>query len=392
MRVPATDIAIVGAGLGGLVAALALKRHGITARVFERAAAISEIGAGITLAPNASRVIDQLGLADELRAIGHVVQTQGVLNARTGELMARNERGDAPYRKYGAHYYQLHRADLQQMLVNALTDPASDAVRVNKALVGLQQTDDEVTARFADGSEIACAALIGCDGLRSTVRRCLFDTPDAVFTGRVAWRGLVPMSDLADWSMPVESATLIGPNRTFGFYPIRNYTLMNYVAICRRDEWTEEGWSIRSPVDEVLREFAGWYQPILKLVAATPVQGCFKWGLFDHPPLPKWTANRVTLLGDAAHPMLPYMGQGASMAIEDGAVLARCLARYHANLPRALQRYEQLRKPRANLVQIESRRKGDRWEAPAGRSYAHGQRRNEESLGLFEYDAMAVEI
>jgi salicylate hydroxylase len=389
---PTTPIAVIGGGLGGLVTALALQRAGLAVRVFEKAAAIHEIGAGITLAPNASRVIDQLGLADKLRAIGHVVQTQGVMNYTTGELLVKNARGDAPFKKYGAHYYQLHRADLQDMLVAAIRGNDADAIQVDATFIGLRQSDDQVIAEFADGSDYPCAALIGCDGLRSSVRRCLFATNSAVFTGRVAWRGLVPTADIGDWPMPVESATLIGPNRIFGFYPIRNYGLMNYVAISRREEWTEEGWSIRSSVEEVVAEFDGWYPPILTLVRATPQRSCFKWGLFDHPPLEQWTVNRATLLGDAAHPMLPYMGQGASMAIEDGAVLARSLAKYAPDVPQALQRYEALRKPRANLVQLESRRKGDRWEAPAGRQYTQGQRRNEESLGLFEYDAMAVEV
>jgi salicylate hydroxylase len=386
------QVAVIGGGLGGLVAALALQRQGIAVRVFEQAEAINEIGAGITLAPNASRVIDQLGLAAELRGIGHVVQTQGVLNSRSGELMAKNERGDAPYKKYGAHYYQLHRADLQEMLVAAIQGHDPAAIQVDATLTSLHQSDDQAIAEFADGSTHACDALIGCDGIRSTVRRCLFKTQDAAFTGRVAWRGLVPATAIPDWDMPVESATLIGPNRTFGFYPIRNYTLINYVALCRRDEWTDEGWSTPSRVDEVVAEFQGWYEPILQLISATPSKTCFKWGLFDHPPLEQWTVNRATLLGDAAHPMLPYMGQGASMAIEDGAVLARCLAKYSPDLTGALTIYEQVRKPRTTLCQIESRRKGDRWEAPAGRQYDQSPRRNEESLGLFQYNAMAVEV
>lgn len=384
-------VAIVGAGLGGLTAALALHRFGIPVTVFERAPKLAEIGAGITISPNPAKVLYALGLEQEVDKIGTIVPTQGVLHWRTGEVLARNERGDAPRQKFGAPYYQMHRADLHDVLVEAMLKRAPGSIQLDKNLVDIEHNNEGgVTLAFADKTREKFDAVIGADGIRSRVRAVLFGEQKPRFTGRVAWRGLVDANKV-DWEPPVSSAMLIGPGKGIGYYPVRNGELYNYLAICRSDEWAVEGWNERSEVSEVLREFDGWYSPIRQVIEQTEPDQCYKWGLFDRPPVERWTIERVTLLGDAAHPMLPYMGQGAAMAIEDGMVMGRALAASDT-FEEAFARYEKARHERTRMVQEESALKADRWEAQETRAYSQKTHRNEDTIGLFDYDATTVPI
>ena len=384
-------IAIIGAGLGGMTAALALQRQGIPVRVYEQAPEIGEIGAGITMGPNATKALNGLGLEEALAAVATRIRQQGILHYLDGRILVENDRGDAPLRKYGAHYYQLHRADLHKILVDAAMENDPDAIVVNASFESLEQEGDGVTVRLADGSSVRCKALVGCDGIKSQVRAHLFGDGAPQFTGRIAWRGLVPAETIPDFRMPLASSAIIAPDRHFAVYPVRNNTLYNYVAISRTDAWAEEGWNVRSTTDELLAHFPGWYPPLYDLVNATPEGQCFKWGLFDRDPLENWAVGRAVLLGDAAHAMLPYMGQGAAMAIEDGVILARCFAA-EGEPEAAIRRYMNARQERTAMCQIESRAKGDRWESEDTDSYDKSRHRNEETLGLFAYDAWNVEI
>lgn len=384
-------IAIIGAGLGGMTAALALQRSGVPVRVYEQSSELGEIGAGITMGPNATKALNGLGLEAALAEAATQVRQQGVLHYLDGRVLVENDRGNEPLKKYGAHYYQLHRADLHKMLVDAARENDSDVVVLNAAFKSLTQTTDGIEAHFADGSSVHCKAVVGCDGIKSQVRAHLFGDEAPRFTGRVAWRGLVPATTVPDFKLPLASAMFIAPDRSLGVYPIRNESVYNYVALCSTDAWAEEGWNVQSTPEEILEQFPGWYPPLLDLVRATPRDQCFKWGLFDRDPLDNWAAGKAVLLGDAAHAMLPYMGQGAAMAIEDGVVLARCFA-LESDSEAAIQRYMEARQERTALCQLESRAKGDRWEARETDSYDKSKHRNEESLGLFEYDAWTVEI
>lgn len=387
----ALRVGVVGAGLGGLATALALQQRGIAATVFEQAETLSEIGAGITLSPNATKVVNSLGLEDELAAVATRVGKQGVLHFSDGRILAENDRGDLPYRRYGAHYYQLHRADLHSIMAQALEARAPGAVLLGRRFLDFAEDTSGIEITFSDGSREAVDVLVGCDGIRSAVRDRLLGAEPPQFTGSVAWRGLVPAERVRDLALPLTSAMMIAPGRNIGLYPIRNETLINYVAICAQAEWTEEGWNIASSPEELLVHFVDWYPPVLELLRATAADECFKWGLFEHEPFERWSVGRVTLLGDAAHAMLPYMGQGAAMAMEDGIVLARCLA--SANDPiAALHVYEAARKPRTTLCQIESKAKGLRWSGEDTDAYDQRRHRNEESLGLFDYDATTVPL
>lgn len=385
------EVVIVGAGLGGLATALALHQRGINVTVFEQVRHLEEVGAGITLSPNATKAIHSLGLGDGLAAVATQVRAQGVLHHQDGRILVENDRGDEPLKRYGAHYYQLHRADLHKLLLCALVERAPSAIQLGREVIAYESNTTGVTVEFAQGDPKTTDLLIGCDGIRSTIRDQLLGPREPQFTHRVAWRGLVPSERINHLNLPLASAMMIAPGKNLGLYPIRNGQLINYVAICTRMDWAEEGWNLRSTPEELLAEFHDWYPPVLELLAATPSNQCFKWGLFDHAPFETWSGDRVTLAGDAAHAMLPYMGQGAAMAIEDGIVLARCLEQF-SDTAEALSTYERVRKPRTSLCQQESKLKGERWKGDNPDSYDKPAHRNEESIGLFEYDAATVRL
>lgn len=385
------DIIIVGAGLGGLTTAAALLRRGIGVRILERADELSEVGAGITLSPNATKALEHVGLKAALNDFATVVRTQGVVHYQTGKVLVENDRGQEPLRKYGAHYYQAHRSDLHAALVDEVKRLDPKCITLNAEVSAVSQEAGVVNVTLSTGAVITCEALIGCDGLRSQVRRCLFGNEEPSFTGHVAWRGLIPIEGEAMFGMDLSSGLAIAPEKSFGWYPVRNGSLLNFVALAQTNEWAEEGWAIPADKEDILAVYQGWDSRILDIIKATPEGQCFKWGLFDREPMEAWTVGSITLLGDAAHPMLPFMGQGAAMAIEDGVVLARCIAESE-DIETAFKRYEKARKERTALVQLESRAKGLRLEGKDTGSYNKKKHRNEESIGLFEYDAATVPI
>jgi salicylate hydroxylase len=385
------DILIVGAGLGGLSAARALLQRDIPVRVLERADSLSEVGAGITLSPNATKALEHLGLKDALNSFATVVRRQGVTHFETGKILVENDRGDEPLRKYGAHYYQAHRSDLHAALVDAVTDLDPDCIQLNAEVETVFQDDQSAGVMLASGVRLDGRVVIGCDGLRSRVRQCLFGEDTPKFTGHVAWRGLIPLTNGDLFGMELTSGLAIAHEKSFGWYPVRNDTVLNFVALAQTNEWAEEGWAIPAKIEDLLSTYDGWDPRIRAIIDAVPRDACFKWGLFDREPMDTWSQGRITLLGDAAHPMLPFMGQGAAMAIEDAVVLARCIEGA-GDIPSALQRYEKARLDRTAFVQLESRAKGLRLESKETDSYNKKKHRNEESVGLFEYNAATTPV
>lgn len=384
------EVIVVGAGLAGLAAALALARSGARVRVLEQAGEFGEVGAGITVSPNASRVFRSLGLLEDVQAVSTRVWIQAVVYYETGKVLGKKDRSHNAHSPDSAPFLQLLRPDLHTILLRALLALAPDCIRLNTSVTGIEQSGARVTAICADGARFEADALIGADGIRSRVRDSLFGHDAPRFTGRVAWRGLIPTAAVADAGLPFDSGAAVGPGRTFGWYLVRNKTLVNYVALVKTDEHREEGWRIASNLDAIRKHFRGGVDFIGKLIDATDPATCFKWALFDRPARREWARGRVALLGDAAHPMLPYMGQGAAMGLEDAVVLARCLAAVD-DVERALQVYQWSRAPRANLVHECSAAKAEVWEA---RGVAQGLGRepiNEENE-LFPYDAATTPL
>ncbi|MBX3707892.1 MAG: FAD-dependent monooxygenase [Pseudomonadales bacterium] len=359
------SVGIVGAGPGGLALALALHHAGITdVTVYEQSDTIERIGAGIQLSPNATRVLGALGLREPLAAIGFYPQAVQFRAWRSGYLIATRPLGGFSEARYGAPYYHIHRGDLQALLfeqVRALDIP----VRTGHTLATLRQDTDGVSLAFACGRTARHGVAVGCDGIRSVVRAQLFGATRPRFTGHLAWRGLVPAERLPADLVPPTVTAWLGPRKHFVHYYVRGGALVNFVGVIEDDRWQSDSW--REPGDpaELARDFRDWHPSIRRIIEASG--DVFRWALHDHAPLPAWTAGRATLLGDACHPMLPYLAQGAAMAIEDAWVLARMLEHWEDEPTEGLVQYERYRRPRTARVQAGSRAQGetfhlsDRW-------------------------------
>lgn len=382
------EIVIIGAGIGGLTLALALHQRGFQPRIYERAPVLGEVGAGLTLWPNATRVLASIGLYDELERIGEEPIHQMIRNGETGEIMRKFERKSMMRGTYGAPLLQIHRRDLHDMLVRALEDRAPGSVQLGMELSSIEPDPVRPVAVFADGTRVEADLIVGCDGIRSRVRSALFGEEQPRFTQIVAWRGLVPMEQVPQELREEPVGIHIGHGCHVAHYPVRQETLLNFLGFAVVDGWEEEGWAIPSTVAEMDARFASFHPTVRAAMAATPEGGLFKWGLFDRDVLPQWTRGAVTLLGDAAHPMLPFLGQGAGMVIEDAIVLARLLER-GGDLPALLNRYEELRRPRTEYVMLTGR-------AHAHYYNTHPDEADESTLvmdiDLNEYDAVAMPL
>ncbi len=384
------NIALIGAGIGGMTAAVALRRAGIAVTVFEQAPELGEVGAGLTVTPNATRALAGLGLESDMAGLADATPHVGTLHWRTGERLGYIPRGEAEYlRRYGAITRHVHRADLHDVLVRAFK-PTPDTLRLGHQLVSIEQTADAVSVAFANGVEESFDVVIGCDGLKSVVRDQLFPTEPPVFTGYVSWRGLAQRSGAPHVSLDPHFASYAGNNKMFARYPVRHGTLINFVGMAKRSDIDEESWTARADVEEVLAEFSDWHCDVVDIIKATPPDGCFRWALHSRKPLDSWVVGRVTLLGDAAHPTTPFLGMGAAMSIEDGVVLSRCIADSGADWAAALARYQQARLTRANGVHADS------WTQGARIFGTKPEERNEPpgvGLGdLYRYDATTVPI
>lgn len=384
-------IILVGAGIGGLTAALALQQSGQRVSVLEQAASLGEIGAGLTLTPNASRVLLHLGLGDVLADLGVVPDRGAVLDYRDGTELVSMERGDVSLRRHGAPYCQIHRADLHLALAAAVQANDGGCIRLHQRLTGLGQDADGVTAVFNEHSVVTGSLLVGCDGIHSAVRSQLFGNDEPRFTGYSAWRGLVPVEALPAGLIAPDSAVWIGPGRYLARYLVCRGRVLNYVAVARTSKWSEEGWTVRSTPAEVLAEFSDFAPEARTILAATAADECYRWGIFDRDPLPRWTQGRVTLLGDAAHPTTPFLGQGAAMALEDAMVLARAVAAGGIS-PSSLARYEAARLERTSAVTLESRDNGHHLTSCDPDQYDLSVHHDAETLGLAAYDAVTVPV
>jgi salicylate hydroxylase len=362
--VKASSIAVIGGGIGGLAAALSLLKAVFDVQVYEQAAAVRDAGAGIQISPNASRILTRLGITDESATQGVKPLALHQRRWNDGRTLRITPLDAAVESACGAPFYQSHRADLLNALLSRF--PA-DRLHVGHRLTDLVDYGDRVAARLENGKSITVDALVGADGIHSTVRRRLFGAENPHFTGCVAYRGLVPADRLALLQLPLESQIWMGPAKHFVHYFVRGANLVNFVAIVEQNSWTRESWIEQASISDVLTAFAGWHPQILAILGA--VEEIFIWGLFEHLPMPHWSAGRITLLGDACHAMLPFLAQGAAQAIEDGAALAACLAKIGGqDIPDALRLYESLRLPRTSRVQAASKENKTRFHLPDGPS------------------------
>ena len=348
------NIGVVGGGIGGLTAALCLARAGHNVQVFEQTDESVATGAGIQVSPNAARVLHHLGLQDALMTKGFLPKATQMRSWRSGRVISETTLGDVALERYGAPYYHIHRADLMDMLVSAVS--AEPTIRLNVASRITSFSQDATGVRLVAGEhEHQVDLLIGADGIHSSVRACLWGDQQADFTGNVAWRMLVPVNRLPEGFVAPNATVWWGPGKHFVHYLVKGGDYVNCVCVVEKAEWQAESWVAAGSMSELQADFAGWHDTIQQLLDQTDDGTLFKWGLFDRAPMRTWGIDRVSLLGDACHPTLPFMAQGAAMAIEDAAVLANCFSN-GADVVAALRRYEDLRKARTAGVQRGSRR------------------------------------
>jgi len=352
-----TRVAIIGGGIGGLTAANALRRVGVDVSVHEAAGELKEIGAGVALHANAMRVLRFIGVEEAVRKVAGRTEYSVTRDGITGRVISRTSRARF-VELQGIEPATVHRADLLDVLAAAL--PAGTAA-LGKRCVAVESGASSATARFADGTSVEADVVIGADGIHSPVRTSLFGPDAPRFTGKICYRSVIPtaavraaaLSDVA-----ADNGQWLGPHGTIVLYPLRGEELINVVAHYDDDTYRHESWVTECERSEVLERYAGWHQSLLRLFEAG--QTWYKWALYDRDPIPAWTSGRITLLGDAAHPMLPYLGQGACQALEDGAVLANALAdrRFASDPVAALGAYERIRRPRASQVVLTARARG----------------------------------
>ncbi|MGC1305191.1 MAG: FAD-dependent monooxygenase [Caulobacteraceae bacterium] len=340
-------VLIAGAGIGGLVAGLSLLRRGFDVEIFEQSPQLGEIGAGFQISANGARTLFALGLEQRIRSVFMEPLGKEIRLWNTGETWKLFDLGVVSIERYGFPYFMIHRADLHGILVDAIREVKPDAIRLNAKCVACEQDASSVTVTFADGSKAVGGALIGADGVHSTIRQALFGASKPKFTGCVAWRGLVPAEKLPEHIRRPVGTNWVGPGGHIVHYFLRRGELFNFVAVVERDDWQVESWTERGTNEECAADFAGWNEDIQTIISQLDTP--YKWALLGRDPMEQWSMGRITLLGDACHPTLPFLAQGAVMAIEDGFILGRCMDAY-ADVETALKHYEKARIERTGKI------------------------------------------
>jgi salicylate hydroxylase len=341
-------IAIVGAGLGGLAAANALLARGFDVRLYEQASELKEVGAGVQLSPNAMKVLMKLGIDQHVLRNSFEPDRHVVRSWKSGKIISATQMKGVYKERFGAGYYGFHRHDLHAALLAPLP---MDRITLNVKCVGIESRPESAVVKFANGTQAEADAVIGADGIHSVVREALFGKDDPRFTDHIVWRGVVPTERLPKGLIEPDMTAWFGPGSTFVTYYMRGGALVNWGGFCAAGDWRQESWRVEGDRNEAMKTYADWNPAITTLIENTDT--LYKWALYDREPLTAWTKGRVTLLGDSAHPMLPYLAQGACMAVEDAYALAGMLSANN-DIGDALKAYEALRLPRTARVQRSS--------------------------------------
>jgi len=388
-------ILIAGAGLGGLAAAACLAKAGHDVEVYEQAPQLGEVGAGIQVSANAMHVLRHLGLEPAIRKAGVHPGAYVFRLHDTGEVIQRFSLSEEHERMHGAPYTQLHRADFHAILADKARELKPDLIHLDHTVTGFSETDTGVELKFSNGTTTRGDLLIGADGLKSVVRRQMFGDAPATYTGDVAWRVIVPVERLPkDFLEPVMSV-FMGPGGHAVCYYVRGGALVNFVGIVETDRPSEESWTVKRPWEDLKADYRGWHPIIQKLIDEADRDQCYLWSLHNRPPIYNWSTKRVTLLGDSAHPTLPYLAQGAVMAIEDGAILT-CALSLRDNIADALQLYQRNRVERTAKIVLQSSANRRLFHLPSvAEIRAEFAKRNEgedRNKWLYSYNPMTVEL
>jgi salicylate hydroxylase len=393
-------VAIVGGGLGGLTSALAFIKRGFDVKIYEQASELRELGAGVQLGPNAVGVLYHLGLEEALKSYAKPTQGKRVRLWNTGQSWPLFDLGELAVEMYGFPYLTMHRADLQTVLLEEVIRLRPDVLQLNSKVKSTQQDNETVNLTLEDGRSFECDLLVGADGVHSKIRQELFGKHEAQQSGIMAWRGLIETSQLPSHMIDTYATNWVGPGAHIVQYPLRNGTLMNFVGAIEGQRWEIESWSEKGTTEECLSDFVGWHPDIQTLIKS--IASPYKWVLKLRNPMPTWTIGSITLLGDACHPMLPFLAQGAGMALEDGYILARCVEKYPSSLNIALRKYEHLRLSRTEKVVNGSNANAKRFHNPAlanaqgAEAYVNNEWQEEKVKErydwLFRYDVEKIEI
>jgi salicylate hydroxylase len=354
-------VAIAGAGIGGLVAGLALLQNGFEVDIFEQAAELRGLGAGVQLSANGTRVLIALGLQEAMQRVVCEPAGKEVRLFNTGRTWKLFDLGAASVADYGAPYWMVHRGDLQSVLVDAFESRAPGKLYTGHRCIGYEDSPDQITLRFANAPAFSADVLVGADGVHSEIRRQMIGDDKPFFTGLAAWRGLAPTDALPARLRRQVGTNWIGPGGHVVTYPLRRGEILNFVGVIERESWPVESWTEAGTMQECLGDFRGWHEDIHTIIRALDIP--YKWALLGRNPLAFYSSGRVCLIGDAAHPTLPFLAQGANMAIEDGMVLARCLAAFSEPAD-ALQRYQAARIERTNSIVTRSSDNAKRFHNP----------------------------
>ena len=383
-------IAVVGGGIGGLTAALALLKQGFDVDVYEQAAELREVGAGIQLSANGNRIFSELGVLKDLQKQACEAAGKEVRLWSSGQTWKLFDLGAESIERYGYPYLTVYRPDLITVLADAVRREKRDAIHI----------DSKCNAKLEiNGKPIAADVIVGADGVHSAVRQSLFGKDEARFTGIIAWRGTVPMDKLPSEMRRLVATNWVGPGGHVVHYPVRRGEWMNFVGVKERADWQVESWTTLGSADECANDYKGWNEHIHRMIRGAPQ--LYKWALVGRPPMERWTQGRVTLLGDACHPMLPFLASGAVMAIEDGFVLARALKEV-SGTDNALLAYEKARKERTKRTVLGSLENAKRFHNPLLADAAGAQtyvdtewseeRVKQRYEWLFTYDATTVNL
>ncbi|WP_298372385.1 FAD-dependent monooxygenase [uncultured Bradyrhizobium sp.] len=381
-------IAIVGGGIGGLTAALALRARGLEVRVFEQAEVLREIGAGVSVHPNAARLLKRVGFEEQLQKIGSPISA-AVLRTSQGDLITVRDGSATPALAEGDLGYNVHRADLLNLLFDALP---KGTVALGHRCVQLKEEDDRVRLSFANGVAAEADVVIGADGIRSVVQREIGLQSRPTSERIMAYRGLIPAERLP-WAPDLKGTHFwLGSGRSFLLYPVAQGRLINMVAFVPTDTDSEESWSAPGDLKALAAEYAGWDRPVQDTINS--LDETFRWGIYDRAPLPYWSTDRITLMGDAAHPMVPHVGQGAGQSIEDGFTLAVLLEGCTAkDVADRLDLYEVIRRERTSKVQALARAAGQLYRSEHDTPAEMAARLREwaaQRKWVFEHDAEKV--
>ena len=384
-------ILIVGAGIGGLVSALCLNKKGYEVEIYEQSEVLSELGAGVQLSPNATRVLDYLELTDDLKP--HVFEPRSFqfLNYKTEKIISKRDLGSKIQDDFGFPNFDVHRADLQKVLLNKVEEKRIK-IYSNMKVIDVGNEENKAYIKINE-EKIKADIVIGADGIHSVVREKLFEKKESSFTGNVAWRMLIPVDLLPRDLILPDTTVWLGPKKHFVSYHVSGGKNLNCVCLVEQEGWKNENWSERGNIEDLREVYNGWNQTIETLLKIANPNTLYRWALHDRPPMKQWSKGRIILLGDAAHPMLPFLAQGAAMAIEDGAVLADCISSYEDN-EKSLKYFEQIRKPRTSFVQLAARRNAKILHlsglAAFFRNIVMGYAGNKIFNKLYSYDALSA--